>query len=104
MILRRYRTFSTAIYKSVGADIKLVQKIFRTEFILIGIMSGVFAYLLNSIVSFGVSSYVIEGDYIFNIKTAILCLVIAPLMVVITGYITVRKTKQISVKSLLTES
>lgn len=104
MILRKYRTFNTAIYKAVGADINLVQKIFRTEFILIGMMSGVIAYLLNSVVSIGVSNYVIEGDYVFNIKTAILCLVIAPLMVVITGYITVRRTKQTSVKALLTES
>ena len=104
MILRKYRTYSTAIYKAVGADIGLVQKVFRAEFVLIGIMSGIIAYLLNLIVSFGVSNYVIEGSFIFNIKTVILCLVIAPLMVFITGYYSVGRTKQTSVKALLAES
>ena len=104
MILHKYRTYSTAIFKAVGADINLVQKVFRTEFILIGIMSGVIAYLLNTIVSIGVSNYVIEGNYVFNMKTAILCLVIAPLMVVITGYITVHRTKQTSVSALIAET
>lgn len=104
LILRQYRTYSTAIYKAVGADINLVQKVFRTEFILIGIISGIIAYSLNIIVSFGISNYVIEGSFVFNSKTAILCLIIAPLMVFIAGYVSVRKTKQTSVKALLAES
>ena len=104
LILRQYRTYSTAIFKAVGADIELVQKVFRTEFILIGILSGIIAYLLNIIVSFSVSSYVIEGSFVFNSKTAILCLLIAPLLVFIAGYVSVHRTKQTSVRALLTES
>ena len=104
MIMRKYRTFTTAIFKAVGADINFAQKVFRIEFILIGIISGVIAYLLNAIVSIGVSNYVIEGNYVFNMRTAILCLVIAPLMVVMAGYISVRGTKQTSVNALLTKN
>ena len=104
MILRKYRIYSTAVYKAVGADITFMQKVFRAEFILIGIMAGVIAYLLNSFVSIGISNYIIEGSYVFNMRTAILCLVIAPLMVIITGYISVRRTKDSSVKALLTEN
>lgn len=104
MILRKYRIYSTAIFKAVGADTKLIQKVFRAEFLLIGIISGVIAYVLNLIVSFGITNYVIEGEFIFNLRTAILCLIIAPMMVLIAGYISVRRTKQTPVKSLLAES
>ncbi len=101
MILQKYRTYTSAIFKSVGADIKLIQGIFRIEFLLIGLLSGVIAYMLNMIISYGISNYIIEGDFIFNLKTVILCLVFAPLMVLIAGYISINRTKQIPVKSLL---
>lgn len=104
MILRKYRIFSTAIFKAIGANTQLVQSVFRTEFILIGIIAGVIAYVLNLVVSFGVTNYVIEGEFIFNPKTAILCLVITPLMVLLAGYISVNRTRQIPVKTLLAES
>ncbi|GEM_PF-1743451 len=104
MILRKYRTYTTAIFKTVGADIKLVQKIFRIEFILIGLISGLIAYLLNLFVSFGITNYIIEGGFIFNLKTAILCLFIAPIMVLIAGYVSVRRTKETPVKTLFAEN
>ena len=104
MILRKYRIYSTAIFKAVGADTKLVQKVFRAEFLLIGIISGVIAYVLNLIVSFGITNYVIEGEFIFNLRTAMLCLIIAPMMVLVAGYISVYRTKQTPVKKLLAES
>jgi len=104
MILRKYRVFSTAIFKAVGANTQLIQSVFRTEFILIGIIAGIIAYVLNLVISFGITNYVIEGEFIFNPKTAILCLIITPLMVLLAGYISVNRTKQIPVKALLTES
>ncbi len=104
MILRKNRSYSTAIFKAVGADTKLIQKVFRTQFLLIGLIAGVIAYLLNLIISFALSNYLIEGQFIFNPKTAILCLVLAPLLVLVAGYISIQRTKQIPVKKLLAES
>ena len=104
MILRKNRSYSTAIYKAVGADTKLVQKVFRTQFLLIGLIAGVIAYLLNLVISFVLSNYLIEGEFVFNSKTAILCLVLAPLLVLIAGYVSIQRTKEIPVKKLLAES
>ena len=104
MILRKNRSYSTAIFKAVGANTKLVQKVFRTQFFLIGLIAGVIAYLLNLVISFVLSNYLIEGEFVFNSKTAILCLIIAPLLVLVAGYISIQRTRQIPVKKLLTES
>ena len=103
MILRKHRIYSTAIFKAIGADTNLIQKVFRIEFILIGLISGVIAYILNLCISFGVTNYIIDGDLIFNGKTAFLCLVIAPVTVLIAGYISVFRTTQVSVIKLLSE-
>jgi putative ABC transport system permease protein len=104
MIQRKYRTYSTAIFKAVGADTKLIQKVFRTQFILIGLIAGMIAYLLNLIIGFVLTNYLIESEFVFNIKTFILCLLLAPLLVLVAGYISVQRTKQMPVKQLLAES
>ncbi|MGH1537373.1 MAG: ABC transporter permease [Gammaproteobacteria bacterium] len=104
MILRKNRSYSTAIFKAVGADTKLVQKVFRTQFLLIGLIAGIIAYLLNLVISFVLSNYLIEGQFVFNYKTAILCLLVAPLLVLVAGYLSIQRTKQIPVKQLLIES
>ena len=104
MILKKYRIYSTAVFKAVGADTKLIQNVFRAQFILVGLIAGVVAYILNLVVSFILSNYIIEGAFIFNSKTAILCLLLAPLLVLIAGYLSIQRTKQIPVKQLLVES
>lgn len=104
MILRKNRSYSTAIFKAVGADTKLVQKVFRTQFLLIGLIAGVIAYLLNLVISFALSNYLIEGQFFINPRTAILCLVITPLLVLVAGYVSIQRTKQMPVKKLLAES
>lgn len=104
MILRKNRSYSTAIFKAVGADTKLVQKVFRTQFLFIGLIAGIIAYLLNLVISFVLSSYLIEGQFVFNLKTAILCLILAPLLVLVAGYVSIQRTKQMPVKKLLDES
>ncbi len=104
MILRHYRTYSTAIYKALGARVKLIQKIFRSQFIIIGLIAGMIAYALNVIIGFVLSIFLIEGDYIFNYKTAILCLLIAPLLVLGAGYLSIQRTSQIPAKQLLSEN
>ena len=101
MILRQYRSYSTAICKAVGARTRLIQKIFRSQFILIGLIAGVVAYLLNEIVGIILSTWIIEGDYIFNIKTAVLCLLIAPLLVLATGYFSIQRTSRTPARKLL---
>ena len=103
VILRHYRNYSTAIYKAVGAKIKLIQKIFRLQFIIIGLIAGIIAYVLNVVISLVLSAYLIEGDYIFNIKTAILCLLITPFLVLFAGYFSIQRTCRIPAKHLLSE-
>ncbi|MEM8845337.1 MAG: FtsX-like permease family protein, partial [Pseudomonadota bacterium] len=103
MILRRYRLYSVAIFKAVGASTKLIQKIFRTEFILIGLFSGLIAYVLNMMVTLIITHYVIDGGFIFNPKTVILCFVITPLIVYCAGYLSIDRTKRQPIGSLLKE-
>jgi putative ABC transport system permease protein len=103
MILRHYRSYSTAIYKAVGARSELIQKVFRSQFIFIGLIAGAIAYLLNLSIGFIISTYLIEGDYVFNIKTAILCLLIVPMLVLASGYFSIQRTRQTPAKQLLTE-
>ena len=103
MILRQYRSYSTAIYKAVGASTRLIQKVFRSQFILIGVVAGVIAYLLNEIIGIILSTWIIKGDYIFNIKTAVLCLLIAPLLVLATGYFSIQRTTRTPARKLLDE-
>ncbi len=103
MILRHYRSYSVAVYKAVGARSELIQKIFRSQFIFIGLISGVIAYTLNLSIGFVISTYFIEGDYVFNMKTAILCLVIVPLLVLTAGYFSIQRVHQTPAKQLLTE-
>ncbi len=104
MILRHNRNYSTAIFKAIGAKTGLIRRIFRTQFIIVGLIAGVFAYALNISISFIISTYIIEGNFIFNYKTLLLCLVIAPLLVLVAGYFSIRKTSQISATSLLNEN
>ena len=101
MIIRKHRIYNTAIFKTVGASTQFIQKIYRTEFILIGLISGIIAYLLNLVVSFGISHYIVEGELVFNMRTAVLCLFIAPLIVFITGYLSVYSTRHAPIKDLL---
>ena len=103
MILRHYRSYSVAIYKAVGARSELIQKIFRSQFIFIGLISGAIAYSLNLAIGFIISTYFIEGDYVFNIKTAILCLFIVPLLVLTAGYFSIQRVQQTPAKQLLNE-
>ena len=103
MILHHYRSYSLAIYKVVGARRELLQKIFRSQFIFIGLISGVIAYSLNLSIGFVISIYFIEGDYVFNIKTAILCLFIVPLLVLTAGYFSIQRVQKTPAKRLLTQ-
>ena len=102
-IIRKHRIYSTAVFKTVGASTDLIQSIYRTEFILIGVIAGAIAYFMNLLVSYGVTNYIIEGNLIFNFRTAILCLIIAPLVVVVSGYISINRTKSVPVKLLIQE-
>ncbi len=101
LILYHYRSYSTAIYKALGAKTSLIQKMFRSQFILIGLIAGGIAYGLNLITSFLLSKYFIEGETQINISTIILCLVIIPLLVLIAGMISIQRTKSVSAKELL---
>ncbi len=103
IILRRYRSYSVAIYKSVGTRSELIQKIFRSQFIFIGLISGAIAYTMNLLIGFIISVYFIESDFFFNIKTAILCLFIVPLLVLIVGHFSIQRIHQTPAKRLLTE-
>ncbi len=103
MVLRRHRSYSTAIYKSLGAATGLIWKIYCLQFILIGLIAGAIAYGLNTAIGMVISIWFIESDYIFNIKTAALCLLITPTLVLIAGYISILQSGRTSARNLLTE-
>ena len=103
LILRNSRNYNTAVYKTIGAKTTLIQSMYRLQFIIIGLIAGVIAYLLNIIISYTLSNYLIEGDYIYNLKTAIFCLIFTPALVLLVSYFSVQRTKNISAKQLLNE-
>ena len=103
MILRHHRNYSTAIYKAIGTKINQIQKIFRAQFLIIGFIAGIFAYLMNIIISYIITAYIIDGNYIFNLKTFILCMIIAPILVLVAGYFSINRISHISARQLLQE-
>ena len=104
MALRRHRNYSTAVYKSLGATGALMRKIFRSQLLLIGLTAGITAYLLNLAVGAIITSWLIGGDYVFNIKTAILCLLVTPLLVLIAGHISISHSSGTPVRNLLAKT
>ena len=101
LILHHSRIYSTAIFKAVGAETKLVNKIYKAQFIVVGVAAGIFAYILNSIISFSLSHFIIESAFILNLKTIVLCLLITPMLIVFSGSLSVYKTQKTPAKKLL---
>ena len=104
LILHHDRTYSTAIYKAVGAQTNLINRIFKSQFLIVGLTAGVFAYLLNNIISFLLTQFIIESSFIFNIKTLILCLLFTPALILSSGLLSVYKTQQTPAKKLLEQT
>lgn len=104
LILHHSRVYSTAVYKAVGAQTSLIKRIFRSQFIIVGITAGLFAYILNIIIGFTLTQFIIESEFVFNYKTALLCLLFTPLLIVISGLISVQKTQQTPAKKLLEQT
>ena len=104
MVLRRYRRHSTAVYKSLGATTALIRKIYRSQLLLSGLMAGAVAYILNLTIGMIVSVWLIGGSYVFNIKTAMLCLLITPILVIITGYVSISQSSKARIRDLLAQT
>ena len=104
LILHHSRIYSTAIYKAVGAQTKLVRQIFKSQFIVVGLSAGIFAYVLNIIIGYSLTHFIIESTFIFNIKTVLLCLLFTPLLIVGSGLLSVYKTQQTPAKKLLEQT
>jgi len=104
MILHHNRLYTAALCKAMGARVSLVQQVYRVQFWLIGGLAGALAYTLNLIVSFLLSKYVLESEFVFNPKTLFLCLLIAPLLVYFAGQISIRRTRSVPAKTLLSEA
>lgn len=104
LILHHGRVYSAAVYKAVGAQTSLIKKVFRSQFIIVGLTAGIFAYLLNLLIGFVLTQFVIESEFIFNYKTAILCLVLTPALVLISGLFSVQKTHATPAKKLLEQT
>lgn len=101
LILHHNRVYSTAVYKAVGATTSLIKRIFRAQFIIVGLTAGLFAYLLNILIGFVLTQFVIESEFIFNYKTVILCLLLTPALILVSGLFSVHKTQSTSAKKLL---
>lgn len=104
LILHHSRVYSTAIFKAVGAETNLVNRVYRSQFFIVGITAGIFAYILNTIVSFSLAHFVIESVFVFNPKTAVLCLIITPILIVFSGLLSIYKTQQTPAKRLLEQT
>jgi len=103
MILHHSRLYTTAILKASGSQVASIQSLFRNQFMIVGLLSGLLAYLLNAVVSFITTVWIMESDPVFNYKVFILCLVIAPLLVLLIGQFSIKRTKKVSAKQLLAE-
>ncbi len=101
VILHRSRVYTTAIYKAVGAQTKLIKQTYLAQFLIVGFSAGIFAYTLNLIIGFALSEFIIEGKFIFNYTTAFICLILTPLLIVSSGIISVHKSQQTPAKKLL---
>ena len=104
MILHHSRLYTAALCKAMGARVALVQRVYRVQFYLIGLLAGVLAYGLNLIVSFLLSIYVLESEFVFNPKTLALCLLLAPGLVYLAGQVSIQRTRSVPAKTLLSES
>lgn len=104
MILHHSRLYTAALCKAMGARVALVQRIYRVQFYLIGLLAGALAYGLNAVVSLLLSIYVLESDFVFNPKTLVLCLLVAPVLVYLAGQISIQRTRTVPAKTLLSEA
>ena len=101
VILHRSRVYTTAIYKAVGAQTKLIKRTYLSQFLIVGFSAGIFAYFLNVVIGFALTEFLIEGKFIFNYTTALICLVMTPLLIVISGLLSVQKSQRTPAKKLL---
>lgn len=104
MILHHTRLYTAAVCKAMGARVELVQKIYRVQFWLLGMLAGLLAYGLNGVVAFLVSRYALESEFVFNSTTLFLCLLVAPVLVYSAGQISIKRTRDVPAKTLLNES
>ena len=104
MILHHSRLYSAALCKAMGARVALVQRIYRVQFCLIGLLSGGLAYALNLVVSSLLSVYVLDSDVVFNAKTLLLCLLVAPALVYLAGQLSIGRVQAVPAKILLNEA
>lgn len=104
MILHHSRLYTAAVCKAMGARVALVQRVYRLQFLLIGLLAGTLAYGVNLLVAYLVARFALEGEFIFNPKTLVLCLLIAPLLVYLAGQVSIRRTRVVPAKTLLNES
>lgn len=104
MILHHSRLYTAALCKAMGARVALVQRVYRVQFYLIGLLAGGLAYGLNVIVSLLLSIYVLDSEFVFNPKTLVLCLLVAPLLVYLAGQISIQRTRSVPAKTLLSEA
>lgn len=103
MILHHNRIYTTAILKAAGSQVAKIQSLYRLQFILIGLLSGTLAYLLNSAVSYISSVWIMKSAYLFNWKILVLCCVITPILVLFIGQLSINRSKDVSAKKLLSD-
>ena len=101
LILRRSRRYASAILKSSGAQYKTVAGIFNIQFIIVGLLAGLFAYFMTVAVGYFITVVVMQSVWVFNIKTFLLCLLVTPLLVVASSRYSIKRINEISPKILL---
>lgn len=85
------RIKESVYYKLVGANKKLITKIFLLEYFIIGFLSSLIAVVFSLLVSFGISTFFLEINFTWLIYEAFTYLGITIIIIMIIGFISIRR-------------
>lgn len=104
MILHNSRLYNNGVLKALGATSGMITRFYRLQLLLTGLLAGLLAYGLNTIVAYITTVWVLDSHWVFNPKTVLLCLLLTPLMVYIAGLYSIYRLQKASTKTVLNES
>ena len=100
-ICQGQRRQMSALCRAMGARAAWVRRIYRWQFVGIGLLAGALGYLINTLVGIFASWWILETPWIFNPTTALLCLTVPPLLCLATGTIALKRGGHTPLTTLL---
>ncbi len=83
---QRRRMYDSVVFKVLGASKKRISAVFVTEFLLIGLTTGVIAAGIGLIVSWAVVEFLMQMEWVLLLREAILTVVLTLGMTVLLGW------------------